>query len=686
MNDGPFPIAQALLCLFATSLFASTVSAAPDYRPVGPETGVRGQATGFFHVERIGGSDWFVDPAGRGVWIAGCEHVRSKGWGSAALGYAPYGRFVETNYPSISAWAEETTGRLAAWGFTAATGEVEEELRHRSLAHAPCLFLSDPIGHADRDRWITPNRNAPGSQFPNVFHPDFPRYCDEFARRHVAPHRDDPWLLGWFIDNELNWSGGSDDPACGLFDRAMELPPEHTARKAAESLLAERAGGSQADSPSFVSRETKRRFLLLCAETYFRETTAAIRRHDPNHLVLGCRFAGPAKGVGDDDVWEIAGQYCDVVSVNWYPWADLARGVVLERRGGAPVARRLREIRERCGKPLYVSEWSFPALDTGKPCLFGAGQRFPTQEGRVAASERFARTLLAAPGVVGFSYFMWYDQPGSGGSNAAFPEDCNYGLVTEHGRLYEALTAMFARVLGDAGRLRGDTVGFRRDADGAYALSNRLVRLSGRIGARDMVSEIAYGDAQPVGRWGGALLEWETPDGVVHYTDVSRLVSVSPQAHDGVLLRAEGSALGARFAVTHRLSLAPSSSDIRVELVAIENLGGEPLSVRDVMMRPFALGDAPPGRLAFVPNRADGLREAGWRLADGSRWVLSTSDETASSRFSFWLGGDGVQHPDARFSALDGPFAIPPGGVWTPPVPMTARLELRQGKPGESRP
>ena len=716
----------------ASALFAAAFTAAakspfdfvksPDapapavpYRPVGPETGVSGEATGFFHVETIGGRDWAVDPAGRAVWLSGVEHVRSKGWHCSALGYSPYGRFVETNYPSLAAWADETTRRLADWGFAVVSGEVQTELRRLRLAHTPCLFLSDNLGFADREWWIAPNKRAPGSQFPNVFHPDFPKFCDHFARCRVAPHKDDPWLAGWFLDNELAWHGGATDPAVGLFDRAMALPPEHSARRAAERFAAEWGGGahhgnggSGAKPPVVASRETKRRFLLLCAEIYFRETTAAIRRHDPNHLILGCRFAGIDRGAGDPGVFEIAGQYCDVISFNLYPWADLARNEVRVGRTGRGVPERLRDIRARAGKPLLVTEWSFPALDTGRPCYAGAGQRHATQEGRVAASELFARTLAAEPGVVGYDYFMWYDQPGAGASNVHFPEDSNYGLVNEQGVPYEGLTRMFAVLHADAGRIHaeGDApvphdappepseaeryaaeartsrhaepVSWSKCADGAWVLSNGLVRLSGRVGGRDMVGAIAWDGAAPVARWGGALVEWQTPDGREHYTDVSRVTDVAFARDDATgavsaTIRAEGEAEAARFAVTHRITLAPGMRGILVETVSAENLGDAPLRVLQLMMRPFALGDSPPKRLPRVPNRADGLVECYWGLADGSRLVFSTHDPSLAA-CTFWIGDDGVQHPDARFSAPGGPFAIAPGATWFPPVPMAGRL------------
>ena len=40
-------------------------------------------------------------------------------------------------------------------------------------------------------RFVCP---APGSCFPNVFHPEWKPYCREVVARSIAPHRFDPWV------------------------------------------------------------------------------------------------------------------------------------------------------------------------------------------------------------------------------------------------------------------------------------------------------------------------------------------------------------------------------------------------------------------------------------------------------------------------------------------------------------
>ena len=84
--------------------------------------------------------------------------------------------------------------------------------------------------------------------------------------------------------------------------------------------------------------------------------------------MLGARFAG--LNGAHPAVWEIAGRHCDVVTFNIYPWADLERNVV--RLYPAPDAETLADAfaarHAVVKKPFLITEWSFPALDSGLPC------------------------------------------------------------------------------------------------------------------------------------------------------------------------------------------------------------------------------------------------------------------------------------------------------------------------------
>ncbi|MBR0057453.1 MAG: hypothetical protein IJP66_09010, partial [Kiritimatiellae bacterium] len=404
----------------------------PVYRPVGMETGVRGKATGFFHVETIDGLDWMVDPLGRAIVLAGVDWCTWVGMYCEEIKSAPYGEAVKAKYPSAIAWADEADARLASWGFNFVAVGACPEIKYRSLAHAngaDNLYFSTHLCTGDDpDRWISPYKNAPGTAFPNVFHPGFAKECEELARRRCAPHVNDPWLVGYFLDNELRW--GDTDEA--LFDTVAALPEGHSARKALAAFLAEWAEARRPDSspprssscgkvlqtlpvPPAGGQEggtaLKAAFLALVAERYFSTLCDAIRKVDPNHLILGSRFAGldhPSAVVA------ACGRHCDVVSLNVYPHVDFATGQIYSNHpehGGKPLAEALRAFHDVAGKPLLLTEWSFPALDAGLPCTHGAGQRVATQTDRARAAEVLLRTLFSLPFFVGHDFFMWQDDP-----------------------------------------------------------------------------------------------------------------------------------------------------------------------------------------------------------------------------------------------------------------------------------
>ena len=71
----------------------------------------------------------------------------------------------------------------------------------------------------------------------------------------------------------------------------------------------------------------KAAFLALIAERYFSCTTKAIRAIDPDHLILGCRFAG---GRTTADVWAAAAKHCDVLTLNYYGNVDLDREIAID--------------------------------------------------------------------------------------------------------------------------------------------------------------------------------------------------------------------------------------------------------------------------------------------------------------------------------------------------------------------
>ena len=228
------------------------------------------------------------------------------------------------------------------------------------------------------------------------------------------------------------------------------------------------------------------------------------------------------------------------------------------------------------------------------------------------------------------------------------------------------------------------------------------MRVSGRIGGSRMADEIAYvRDAESssftlAGRW-NALLQWND-NGVTRWTGVSHVTDVSYSRDDAtdigtVTIRAEGysktsQSLDARhaspvtgdgegavaFAITDRLSLAPDSSDILVEIVKLENIGAEPINVEYLFLRPLAAEEKPkPCRSTTVPNLWKGPVEGWWQLSDGSRWGVTSSDPGVMSAVMWFRKEDATQHPDIRCLGVPS-FTLPIGEIWTPSVSIGAQL------------
>lgn len=412
--------------------------------------GTTSEATGAFRVAEIEGRAWLIDPLGRAFYAVGTDHVRYDGHWCEALGYAPYNRIAAAKYGSEEKWCEATLDRLKEWGFNTLTAGHSVSLRHKRFPHIEFLGLGSSFSEIDD---LCPKTTWTG--FPNVFSQDWPRHCDKLARRICASMKEDPWLLGYFLDNELEWFGKGYLP-WGLFDEAWKKPASHTAKQAWVRFLQEELASPAefeelwsvpiADFAALAAhteprppkneraRAVAQAWVRRVAEEYFRVCEEAIRRHDSKHLILGCRFAGQAPGI-----WDITGQHCDVVSFNMYPQIDFERGDL-----GA-VRRTIEEWHTQAGKPLMITEWSFPALDSGLPCKHGAGMRVDTQAQRTRCFSLFQRLMFSLPFMVGSDFFMYLDQPAQGISSS-FPEDSNYGLITGEDEPYAELTAEASRL------------------------------------------------------------------------------------------------------------------------------------------------------------------------------------------------------------------------------------------------
>jgi len=152
---------------------------------------------------------------------------------------------------------------------------------------------------------------------------------------------------------------------------------------------------------------------------------------DKNHLILGVRFAGRAP----DEAAAECGRFCDVVTINTYE-SEVPR-LALER------------IYELAQKPIMITEFSFKAADSGLPNTRGAGRPVPLQHDRAVGYERFVKSGLALPFIVGFHWFMYTDEPKEGrvdSQGRIDRENSNFGIVNINDEEWKELVECMKRV------------------------------------------------------------------------------------------------------------------------------------------------------------------------------------------------------------------------------------------------
>ncbi len=173
---------------------------------------VSGEKTGFFHVENQNGIWWVIDPNGKGTLVRGVNVFRMSGWRCERLNNRKlYQENALKKYGSVEAWAKASVERLKRWGFNTVNEQYEiNPIRSQEIAYTYLLSMAegftrwrDDSEEADKYRLVHKTWHS----LPNVYHPDWKAYCEKTAQAKCAAFKDDPYLLGYFLDNERAWLG-----------------------------------------------------------------------------------------------------------------------------------------------------------------------------------------------------------------------------------------------------------------------------------------------------------------------------------------------------------------------------------------------------------------------------------------------------------------------------------------------
>jgi len=332
-----------------------------------------------------------------------------------------YGANLQRTYGVIDTqrWADHTLQRLQAWGFNTIGNWSEPALERpqvSSQSHVPYTlplsivgdYVSISTGH---DWW---------GGMPDPFDPRFAMATERAVAIAARDHREDPYLIGYFADNELAWAAPGNDPhdryalAYGTLKLTTDVPAKRAFLKQLRDKYRNQEGLSKAwgidlaawelmEDPGFepplpspehpeIENDFKY-FQRVFAETYFKTISDALKWHAPNHLLLGGRFA-----VSTPEAIEACAKFCDVLSFNLYTpkpqdGVDFAQLRVLD-------------------KPVLVSEFHFGSRDRGP--FWGGAMEVAREEDRGPAYSNFLKSALAEPSIVGVHWFQYVDQPATG--------------------------------------------------------------------------------------------------------------------------------------------------------------------------------------------------------------------------------------------------------------------------------
>jgi hypothetical protein len=444
----------SLAVILLVGAAAARAAAAPEFRA---ET-VRGRE-GFFRVgQTTAGQWWLIDPAGKPFFSKGVTAVNRAGTqGGRRAKPGPYQRAIDAKFGAgdPEPFVADVLRRVREWNLNTLASWTTAEFFDRGVPYTEIVEFRYSAPAMIREH---------GVDLPDVFDPRWPAACDAKAAEICRPRRESRDLIGYFSDNEFGWgqpraeglwnqvviaeeTARAERPS--LLQVCLSLDPGFAAHAAAWEFVLAPHGGDLAKLGAAwgvalpdraavrrITADDKRalltpgylkdsyRFSREFARRYFATTAEAIRRHDPNHLILGARFGGPP---GEAVLRECVAPHVDVLSANNYRHT---------------FAERLDEYYRVNGMPILVGEFAWASDYFTRLEIPGEPVGLSTLERMLGRGRRALEEAILHPGVVGFAWYRWVQ-----GDPAKIPP-FSYGLVyindqtaNEHVQLLAAICA-----------------------------------------------------------------------------------------------------------------------------------------------------------------------------------------------------------------------------------------------------
>ena len=332
--------------------------------------------------------------------------------------------------------------RFSSWGFNTNGNWVHPDILKTEFHH-PYITAVEFAKFYDV---IEGCRQIGWQKFPDVFNPEFAAGIKEALQTRQKYTVDDPFCIGYFIDNELSW--GKTDTF--LAEGALRSPASQPAKIAMTEYYRNKYGNDiaalnkvwgtgYADFGAFLNstampaepekaRADLEEFNDVIVNRYFRTCKEVINREAPGKLYFGCRFNDR-----NEKVIATSAKYLDGCSFNLY------RPEISAWRLPAGV-----------DMPVIVGEWHYGTAANG-PAHPGL-QPAANQAERARGFDRYVRSALWNPQIAGVHYFKYTDQMATG--RPADDENIQCGFVDVTDTPYREMVDAARKVSADMYRYR----------------------------------------------------------------------------------------------------------------------------------------------------------------------------------------------------------------------------------------
>ncbi len=347
---------------------------------------MRQKATGFFYKAKIGDRWWIIDPLGypcyiRAVSGMGINYLSSPNQRDAAL----------KKYGTAEKWGLAASRQLMDdWGFNTSTGNPSEiNIVNRLIIQGSTGFVGSYGTHIGTNNSKGGNTTFSLNNTMNVFDPAFVDWCDEKAKT-VESGKDNPYYLGRTIDNELP----IDTHMLYNYLRLSPTDPlAHYSYATAWTWLVNFTGKPD-PTDADITEEILQIFVGFVYDRFYYLASNALRKYDPNHMVLGSRML--VGFMNQPWVLRFAGLHLDCLTINWYGEWDI------------PVED-LKFVSENANIPFMITEFYTKGMDSGLDNTRGAGWVVKTQQDRGDFYQCYTLRLLECKNLVGWHWFQYID-------------------------------------------------------------------------------------------------------------------------------------------------------------------------------------------------------------------------------------------------------------------------------------